>query len=100
MSESIQVTVPRDLEPLMPRFLANRKLEIARMQASLAAADFDAVRQAGHSLKGVGGSFGFQALTDLGGRIETSANACDTAAVAASIEEYADYMNRLAIRFE
>lgn len=43
MSESIQVTVSRELEPLMPRFLANRKLEIARLHASLATADFDAV---------------------------------------------------------
>lgn len=100
MSESIQITVSRELEPLMPRFLANRKLEIARMQASLAAGDFDAVYQAGHSLKGVGGSFGFQALTDLGGRIEANANARDMAAVSASIAEYADYMNRLAVCFE
>ena len=100
MSESIQVTVSRELEPLMPRFLANRKLEITRLQALLAAADFDAVRQAGHSLKGVGGSFGFQALTDLGGRIEANASARDAAAVAASIEEYADYMRHLVVRFE
>lgn len=84
----------------MPRFLANRRLEVTRMRELLAQCDLEGLRQAGHSLKGVGGSFGFQALTDLGGRIEANANARDATAAAESIEEYAVYMNRLVVRYE
>ena len=100
MAEIIVVTVPRELEPLMPRFLANRQKEIAKMQALLAQSDFDALKLAGHTLKGVGGGYGFPALSELGARFEVYADARDVQAVAAALDEYSLYMAQVDVRFE
>ena len=97
--DSIEIAVPRDLEPLMPRFLANRRLEISRMQAFLAEGNFEGVRQVGHSLKGVGGSFGFHSLSELGDRIETHAKAQDKPALDIAVAEYVDFMARVSVRY-
>lgn len=100
MTDRIKVTVPSELEPLMPRFLANRQKEIVKMQAFLAQADFDALKLAGHTLKGVGGGYGFPALSELGARFEVYADARDGQAVAATLNEYSQYMAKVDVRFE
>ena len=100
MPDRILVTVPIELEPLMPRFLANRQKEIVKMQAFLAKADFDALKLAGHSLKGVGGGYGFPLLSELGARFEVYADARDLQAVAAALDEYSLYMAQVDVRFE
>ena len=100
MAEIIVVTVPRELEPLMPRFLANRQKEIAKMQALLAQSDFDALRLAGHTLKGVGGGYGFPALSELGARLEDYAQAGDAQAITAALGEYSQYLAQIEVRFE
>ena len=100
MADRVLVTVPNELEPLIPRFLANRQKEIVKMQAFLAQADFDALKLAGHTLKGVGGGYGFPALSELGARFEVYADARDLQAVAAALDEYSLYMTQVDVRFE
>lgn len=100
MSDFIEVKVVRDLEPLIPRFLANREKEIAKLKALLAAADFDGLKLAGHTLKGLGGGYGFHALTDFGALIESHAIAKDAAAISTVVADYADYMSRVKVKFE
>ena len=100
MADKIVVTVPGELAALMPRFLANRQKEIVKMQAFLAQADFDALKLAGHTLKGVGGGYGFHALSELGARFEVYADDRDGQAVAAALDEYSQYMAQVDVRFE
>ena len=99
MTEKIIAQVNKDLEPLIPRYLDRRHKEIETFRAQLAAADFEALRIGGHSLKGSGGGYGFPDLTRIGGAIETAANAGDTAAIEALLAEYADYMQRVEVTF-
>ena len=100
MADRIVVTVPNELEPLMPRFLANRQKEIVKMQTFLAQADFDAIKLVGHTLKGVGGGYGFPALSELGARFEIYADARDVQAITAALDEYSLYMAQVDVRFE
>ena len=100
MADRIVVTVPSELATLMPRFLANRQKEIAKMQTFLAQADFDSLKLAGHTLKGVGGGYGFPALSELGARFEVYADARDLKAIALALDEYSLYMAQVDVRFE
>ena len=100
MANRVVVTVPNELASLMPRFLANRQKEIAKMQAFLAQADFDSLKLAGHTLKGVGGGYGFPALSELGARFEVYADARDLKAIALALDEYSLYMAQVDVRFE
>ena len=95
MKEPIIATCSKDLVPLIPRYLARRREEIASLRAGLDARDFEALRIIGHSLKGSGGGYGFPALSDIGARIEKAAVAADAAALERLLAEHADHIERL-----
>jgi len=100
MSEPIIVTVAKDLEDLVPTFMKNRAKELDTLRSALASRDFEQLRQIGHRMKGVGNSYGFEKVSQFGQHIEDRAKAADTAAIAATIDEYADYLARVQIVYE
>jgi len=100
MNEPIVVTVAKDLEDLVPTFMKNRAKELDTLRNALAGGDFEQLRQIGHRMKGVGNSYGFEKVSELGQHIEGRAKAADAAALAASIEEYAGYLARVQIVYE
>jgi len=98
MSESsYTVTVPKDLEDLIPMFMSNRKKELVTLRSALTALDLEQLRQLGHRMKGVGNSYGFEKVSLLGKRIEDGARSGDRAALEACIAEYDDYLARVSI---
>jgi PAS domain S-box-containing protein len=54
----------------MPAYLANCRSNVVVMQERLALDDFQSVQIIGHNLRGSGGGFGLQALTELGAGLE------------------------------
>ncbi len=65
--------VDSDLADLIPGYLANRKKDIAAISDALEKKDMDAVRIIGHSMKGSGGGYGFETITDIGMLMEKAA---------------------------
>ncbi len=100
MSETITVTVAKDLEDLIPTFMKNRGKELETLRAALGAGDMEQLRQLGHRMKGVGNSYGFEKVSTLGKPIEDGATANDRAGLEARIAEYADYLARVQIVYE
>ena len=101
MSESAyQVKVAKDLEDLIPTFLSNRKKELDALRSALAAADFEQLRQLGHRMRGVGRSYGFERVSDIGKHIEDGARHGDKATLEAQIAHYDDYLARVQIAYE
>ena len=101
MGEDVyKVKVAKDIEDLIPVFLANRKKELETLRAALAAADFEQLRQLGHRMRGVGNSYGFERVSVLGKEIEDGARSGDKAALAANIAAYGDYLSRVQIAYE
>jgi hypothetical protein len=62
---------------LVPRYLERRSRDVVRMRDALTAGDLESVRVIGHQMKGSGGGYGFENLTDLGLEIERAAVARD-----------------------
>lgn len=94
------VVVAKDIADLVPVFMNNRKKELEALRTALAAQDFVQLRQLGHRMKGVGNSYGFSKVSDLGKIIEEGATSEDGAALDASIDEYADYLARVNVVYE
>ncbi len=94
------VTVAKDLEDLIPTFLANRAKEIEALRAALAAGDFEQLRQLGHRMRGVGNSYGFERVSTLGKQVEDAAKAQARAQIEACLAEYADYLARVQVVYE
>ena len=98
--EEFVVSVAKDLEDLIPVFMKNRRSELDALRAALAASDFEQLRQIGHRMKGVGNSYGFARVSDLGKRFEDGARAGNRAALEAAVAEYADYLERVRVVYE
>ena len=94
------VTVAKDLEDLIPVFMGNRKKELDTRRVALAAADFEQLRQLGHRMKGVGNSYGFAQVSDIGKDVEDGARSGDRALLETAITRYADFLAKVHITYE
>jgi len=91
------VTVAKDLEDLVPVFMGNRKKELDTLRVALATADFEQLRQLGHRMKGVGNSYGFAQVSDIGKDVEDGARSGDRALLETAIARYADFLAKVQI---
>ena len=94
------VKVSKDLEDLIPTYLANRNKELETLRQALAGADFEQMRQIGHRMRGVGVSYGFDDVTSLGKLIEEGAKEGDKAALEEHVAAYGEYLANLHITYE
>ena len=99
MSDSITVEVDEDLEDLIPGFLENRKNDTHKISDFVQNQDFAEIQSLGHSLKGVGGGYGFDEITRLGAEIETAAKQEDSETIKALNEQLSQYLNAVNVVF-
>lgn len=100
IGEKIIVRVDSDLEDLIPGFVENRHKDIQSVAAALARNDFAAIAKIGHTMKGVGGGYGFDAITEIGRSIEQAAKDKNPDKITTSLNELSDYLGRIEIVFE
>lgn len=98
--DDIIVTIDPDLEELIPVFMENRNKDVQNLKTASAVNDFEALRSTGHSLKGVGGGYGFTRITEIGAEIETFAKMKDIEKINKYITELEEYLDKVEIRFE
>jgi HPt (histidine-containing phosphotransfer) domain-containing protein len=67
------------------------------MQQALDRGDFETVESLGHGMRGAGGSYGFQAITDIGASLEQAAASADTDASRKWVGELSSYLDRVEI---
>jgi CheY-like chemotaxis protein len=69
--------ISESIKARRPAFLANRWLDLEKLQASLSVVDYAAMRTIAHNCKGIGTGYGFPEITSIGLRISTAAKAFD-----------------------
>lgn len=97
MSEKILVHIDPDLEDLIPGFLQNRANDVESLRDLVKRRDYAAIRLIGHSMKGAGGGYGFDLITDYGSRIEAAAVDEDGKTITDTVEQLADYLSRVEV---
>jgi hypothetical protein len=85
-----QVTDP--IAARRPAFLANRRLDLVKMQTALALRDFEAMKRIGHNSKGIGAGYGFVEISRLGAAIENAASAEDAGGLEISLLQLESYL--------
>jgi HPt (histidine-containing phosphotransfer) domain-containing protein len=98
--EKIVVIVDSDLEELIPGFLDNRNTDIENLNAALSDGKVETLQSIGHSLKGVGGGYGFDGLSDIGAEIESEAKSGNLNGIGVLIEKMRNYLGRIEVSFE
>lgn len=64
-----------------------------QMHEALDLADFETVTILGHNLRGSGGGFGFQAITDIGAELELAAEEANVEASRKLIADFSSYLD-------
>jgi len=91
----MRVRADGQFSDLVPVFLQNRRDDVAALAKALRDEDFDTVARLGHGMKGAGGSYGFQAISDFGAVLEQAALMADIVALRASVEALSRYLDRV-----
>lgn len=100
MEEKEIAKIDKDLSDLIPGYLARRQEDIAAIRSASASNDFEQVRILGHSMKGSGGGYGFDRITEIGRQIEDAAKDKDPARIGRCADELAEYLARIEIVYE
>ncbi len=98
-SEKIIVQVDEDLEALIPGFLENRGQDVEKLRAELEQNNFVNVISIGHSIKGVGGGYGFDLMSELGAKIEIAGKESNAEVIRENIEQLDNYLKRVVIEY-
>lgn len=96
----IIVKVDPDLKELIPGFLANRRKDVTTLREALEKGNVAQIQSTGHSLKGVGGGYGFAEMSTIGAEIETAAKTGNLEALRGLLDRYAAYLDRVEVVFE
>jgi HPt (histidine-containing phosphotransfer) domain-containing protein len=99
MSDKLIVTVDPQIAALVPRFLANRAADVAKIRAALAGADYEAISGSAHGMKGAGGGYGFPEISRLGAALEEGARQRDAAAIIALVASLEEYLRRVEVEY-
>jgi HPt (histidine-containing phosphotransfer) domain-containing protein len=100
MNETILIKVDADLADLIPGFLDNRHRDVARLESLVAQGDFAEIQRIGHSMKGVGGGYGFDEISVIGADVEKAAVRGDAVVIEEACARLRDYLARIEIVFE
>jgi len=95
MSDTVEID--SELLPIIPSFLESRWDDHATIERLLEAGDYEELAKLGHRLKGAGGSYGFDAITDIGSALERAATRRDHDAIVHASEMLRHYLERVMV---
>jgi HPt (histidine-containing phosphotransfer) domain-containing protein len=97
--EKIIVSIDADLEDLIPGYLENRREDCQATLQALERGDYETIRVLGHTMKGTGGGYGFDAITEMGKTLEEAAKRNEPAVIRQTVSDLAHYLQAVEIVF-
>jgi hypothetical protein len=98
--EKIIAHVDPDLKDLIPGYLKKMHNDINRIREAVKVKDYETLKIVGHTLKGSGGGYGFDPITDFGHEIEASAKEEDYENIEKTTNKLSDYIENVDIVYE
>src|ERR1700731_1405718 len=77
----------------IPAYLQNCRHNVIVMLAALDRVAFETVTSLGHQMRGSGGAFGFQAITDIGAALQQAGESADNDVSRKWVEELSSYLD-------
>ncbi len=98
--EKIVAHVDSDLKELIPGFIENRWQDTHVIVACVELMDYETIQGLGHDMKGSGGGYGFDAITDIGQSLEQAAKDENPTEVLKLAKDLVTYLARVEIVYE
>ncbi len=100
LQKTIMVTVDEDLQDLIPGYLENRRKDVVDLLSALDRGDFELIRSIGHKMKGSGGGYGFDGITDIGRSVEDAAKVSQAEDIRAQVDALQYYLDHVQVVFQ
>jgi HPt (histidine-containing phosphotransfer) domain-containing protein len=100
MQDRVTVAVDEDLSDLILGFLQRKHGDCNAILQAVPIRDYDSVLRIAHRIKGEGGSYGFDAMTEIGRSIEQAAALGDDRSVIRLVAELLSYLERVDVVFQ
>jgi PAS domain S-box-containing protein len=97
MGGRIRVNLPKEIEDLVPSYLASVRRDIGAILAGIDSKDCQIARRLGHQLKGSGEGYGFPEITRAGAAVELAAMEANESEIRSQILTLAAYLDRVEI---
>lgn len=97
-NKKYEVYIDSDLEDLIPNYIQNRKKDITLLKASYLIGDYEKIKFIGHTLKGIGSSYGFDFITEKGQLLESEALSENKHTILDLIDDLDEYIENVAIK--
>ena len=85
------------LSPIVPEFLSNRRGDCALIRQLVGEGNFSEIRRLGHRMKGTGGSYGFDDISEIGEAVEEASLAADQETILNQVQRLSDYLDRVSV---
>ena len=89
-----------ELMEIIPGFLDYLRDDITTLDGALQEGDFETIRILGHDMKGCGGGYGFDGITEIGQSLEQAANDQDQTEIRKLVQELVNYLERVEVVYE
>jgi len=96
----IAVHVDKEIQDLISPFLERRRHEASLILAALQRNEYDAIASFGHRIAGVGLSFGFGQVANIGAALETAAGRKQRESIRALAHDLATYVDAVQVVFD
>jgi HPt (histidine-containing phosphotransfer) domain-containing protein len=91
------VEVDPELTDLVPAFLDRKRTDLLALQGALETGDLATIAALGHKIKGEGGSFGFDGMTEIAAALEATAKKGDRDTVRQLVTDLSDYLAKVEV---
>ncbi len=88
------------LKYLIPTFIKNRHKDVQSIGEALNQGDYEIIQNLAHNMKGSGGGYGFDAISDIGAHLEQAAKDRSAEEVQKWVSELATYLERVEVVYE
>ena len=95
--DTVHLSLNQKIADRVPAYLQNCRQNVIAMLDALDRVEFETVTLLGHNMRGSGGAFGFQAITDIGAGLEQAAERADTDASRKWVGELSSYLDRVEV---
>jgi PAS domain S-box-containing protein len=94
-NDTVRLRANHKFADRVPAYLQNCRQNVIAMLDALDRVDFEAVTILAHNMRGSGGAYGFQTITDIGAALEQAAGNADTDASRKCVGELSSYLHSI-----
>jgi HPt (histidine-containing phosphotransfer) domain-containing protein len=98
-SKPIEVDVDEDLKELIPGYLDKRVADIAQIKTWIEDKSFTYIRELSHKIKGSGGGYGFQKLSEIAAIMEQASKDEEMPVIVESIKNIEHYISNVKVNY-